>query len=109
MPFIPPVDEPTALPCSNPAECQAIEEMIARATVDSPYHYDPAWATWVYDVFTHNTQIDAGTIIRVAGYTRDMHRAWVATQRPDLGLGTYPLAHPGPKWDGNLVQVISKG
>lgn len=98
-------DEPKKLPCSNPIDCEPINSMIANAPVGSAYRWNEAWLSWSYDAFTHRTQPDPGAIIGVAGYTRDMHRAWVATMNPQLGMGTYPLSHAPPPFDPNVVQV----
>lgn len=101
-------DEPKKLPCSNPADCDAIDSMIAAAPVGSAYRWTESWLGWSYDTFTHRTAPDPGAEVGVAGYTRDMHRAWVATMNPQLGYPTSTLAHPPPPFDPNRTTVYQQ-
>lgn len=101
-------DEPKKLPCSNPADCAVIDSMIAAQPVGSAYRWNPSWLEWSYDAFTHRTEPDPGAIIGVAGYTQDMHRAWVATMNPQLGYPTSPLAHAPPPFDFNVTAIYEQ-
>lgn len=94
-------EEPAKLPCPSIPLCLDIDEMIASAPSGSAYRWDPAWLNWRYDVFTNRTEPDPGAEVHVAGYTRDMHRAWVSTMNPQFGRGSFSLSHPPPPFDAN--------
>lgn len=86
--------EPTEIPCSNPPECDAFDEMIARTM---------GWDKWEYICYANHPQHPTGEL-HIKGYELRWYRAWMANPSDSL-------AHPPPDVEeaqGNMISVISR-
>ncbi|TXH54351.1 MAG: hypothetical protein E6Q97_11150 [Desulfurellales bacterium] len=90
-------DEPKKLPCSNPAECAILDQIVARNR----------WAEWHCAVYRRSGN---GEIVIMAGYNRENLKAWMeghpeAHPPPGGFLNGYKPAPPPTVVPGHLYQV----